>query len=132
LQYGLELDADVAVGMGGPVNFAPEFNGYLRWAPVADPLWRAHASARFDVREAYAAKHHSTRALLVYSDQFWDDRLHASSLRGVPSITVLPVANCDDHNSMLSVISRGWLDTLLEWMMAPDRVTLPSDIPDAA
>jgi len=129
LQYGLELSAEAVVSVSGPINFNRDFNVYLRWSWLATRLRRIAMPSLIDIRQAWLERQRVPRALLVYGDNYWDDRLQADYLRGVPSITHLPIVNHADHHAVREIVRRGWYPKLLEWLI-DGGCPLPSEIPD--
>jgi amino acid adenylation domain-containing protein len=131
LQYGLELSAEAVVSVSGPINFTRDFNVYLRWSWLASRLRRIAAQSLTDIRQAWLERQRVPRTLLVYGDNYWDDRLQADYLRGIPSITHLPIENHADHHAVREIVRRGWYPKLLEWLVVGE-CPLPALIADDA
>ena len=131
MQYGLDLGAESVVVFAGPLNFSQEFNLYLRSAWLASRLRRTVPAALVDLRRAYANAPASPRALLVYGDNCWDDRLHAEYMSGLPGVRLLPVQDNREHNIIAEVIARGWFDRVVDWAWSRTD-DLPAVIPIGA
>lgn len=129
LHYGLDLGAEAVAALGGPINFSAEFNVHLRSARLTARMRKEYPAEMADVRRLYADARRPPRALLVYGDNSWDDRLHAEHLGGLPSVTLLALQDCRNHNVVVDVIKRGWIGKLLDWMIEPEHAGLPGAIP---
>ncbi|MGH9240038.1 MAG: AMP-binding protein [Vicinamibacterales bacterium] len=132
IQYGLELGSEAVVSVAGPINFSHDFNVYLRWAWLASRLRRVAAGAMVDLRAAMLRAGRVPRTLLVYGDDYWDDRIQAEYLRGVPGVTHVPIANCDNHHVIRELLRRGWYEPVMTWLMTGGESPLPAIIPDSA
>jgi amino acid adenylation domain-containing protein len=131
LHFGLDLGAESAIVFAGPLNFSQEFNLYLRTAWLASRLRRTVPAALLDVRRHYADAPKPPRALLVYGDNCWDDRLHAEYMSGLPGVRLLPVGDNREHNVVTEVIARGWFDRVIDWAWSRTD-DLPAVIPVGA
>src|SRR6185369_8905997 len=129
LRYGLDLLADVVVGFAGWIDFSQEFNRYLRSAATAEELRRLYPSEGVDLPSAYRDASRRPRALIVYGDNSWEDRLHAERMRSCPGVTLLPLDSWPQHNVIPELIGRHWLSRLLDWSITPDCLGLPQSIP---
>jgi len=125
LHYALDLDADAALGMAGRVNLTTEFNLFLRSAWQVNRLNKSFRGEMPDLREAWRGRQRP-RVLLIYGDASWEDRLHAEYLREVPAVTLLPMQAHGGHNVAAELIRRGHFGTVFDWLMQPDRVSLPA------
>jgi hypothetical protein len=126
--FGLDLCAESVVAFAGPLNFSQAFNVYLRSAWLAARVRRAVPAALVDLRDAYARARRPPRALLVHADSYWDDRLHAEYMAGLPTVRLLPVCESRDHNVSSEVIARGWFERIIDWAWSVSD-DLPSVIP---
>jgi hypothetical protein len=117
LQYAVELEARSAVSFAGATNLSLAFNAHL--SGVANKI-RGHEAVRdatLDLRPLYAAVRDRPRAFLVCAEHFWDDRLHAEHLAGLPAVTIEIVAGCDQHNVSRELIRRGQYQAFLDRVM---------------
>lgn len=128
LLYGADLGAEAVLGMAGLVNTSAEFNAYLRSAWATARLREKFPEAAVDLRDRYGRGGTVPRVLLTFGDRHWDDRLHAEYLEGIAGVTLLPVERCDTHNVTTELIRRSAFDLLLDWLLTPGGVPLPSAI----
>lgn len=77
LYYALALKAHRVLALGAAVNLEPSFNTHLRWAQGARRMNQAFPALTLDLVKQYAATPSTPRALLVYGEYDWDDRVHA-------------------------------------------------------
>jgi acyl carrier protein len=129
LHYALDLRADAAVALTGPLNFSAEFNTYLRTARMTARIRESHPLAIVDLRHAYATAERPPRALIAYGDDSWEDRLHAEDLAGPSSIALMAVEHFASHHVITELIKRDAFDALLTWLMTPGGSALPTSIP---
>ena len=125
LHCGLDLGAEAVVGLAGPLNFAPEFNRYLRASWLVARLRATAPESAVDIRGRYADAARTPRTLLVYGDNNWDDRLHAEYMHGLPTVDLLPLQEYREHNVTTELIARDWFDRLVAWAMTPAAGPLP-------
>lgn len=56
--------------------------------------------------------------LYVYGTGFWNDRLWAENMKGLPSVELVPVEDCAEHKIVAEVLRRGLYPDLLRRFMA--------------
>jgi hypothetical protein len=113
LHYGLDLGAEAVVGLAGAIDLSVDFNAQLTGAGTIARLHAELPDAAIDLRRAYAAAAKVPYARIVYGGDNWDDRLHAESMSGLPTITLEAVDACDNHNVTLELIRRGQFEPML-------------------
>lgn len=117
LLYGLDLGSEAVLGLSGVTNLSPEFNTHLRQAAIVARLRREVPHALVDLRRLYGTADRPPRALLLYGQHNWDDRLHAEYLSGLPTVSLEAVEDHDEHNLVVELIRRGQLERRLEWLV---------------
>ena len=114
LRYGVELGADAVIGVAGLTNMAAAFNAHLHYAPAARALDAAFPDAPLDLRRLYQQASHPPRALMVYGEHNWDDRIHAEHMAGLPGVTLQQIDGYKGHNCAVELIRAGRFGALLE------------------
>ena len=114
LHYGLDLGSEAVLSLSGVTNLSPEFDAYLRKAVNIARLRRDLPHALVDLRRLYGTADRPPRALLLYAQHNWDDRLHAEYLSGLPTVSLMAVENHDEHNVLVELIKRGEFEGLLD------------------
>lgn len=117
LHYGLELDADAVLCLGGTVNLRPEFNAYSIYEKGANKLRADFPDAELDLRCLYAAALRPPRVRMIYGAEFWDDRIQAEYMGTLPCVTLQPVENFGEHNVIVELIRRQQFETALSWLV---------------
>src|SRR5687768_11816941 len=119
LHYGLNLGAKAVLCMAGPTNLTAEFNRNmtafsreLTEGPLKLPEYAV------DMRQLYAVAEQPPRVLYVYGTGFWNDRLWAENMKGLPSVELVPVEDCAEHKIVAEVLRRGLYPDLLRRFMA--------------
>lgn len=113
LLYGLALQADAALCLGGATNLTPEFNEYSEYLPQAMRLRGELPEAGLDIREHLIGAAAPLAVRFVYANDNWDDRRHAEHLAGLASITLQPIAGVKNHNVIERLLETGEFDGLL-------------------
>jgi amino acid adenylation domain-containing protein len=119
LSYGLDLGAEVVLCMGGVTNLTPEFNVSSLWEQKAIKLRADIPKIELDMRRSYANASRPPRVHLVYGEDFWQDRIHALHLGGLPSVTLHAVDNFNEHNVIIELIKRDGFEAMLHWLVPP-------------
>jgi hypothetical protein len=117
LHYGLDLGSETVLSLSGFTNLSAEFNAHLRQAVNIGRLRRELPNGLIDLRRLYGTAHRPPRALLLYAQHNWDDRLHAEYLSGLPTVSLKAVENNDEHNVVVELIKRGEFAGLLDWLV---------------
>jgi hypothetical protein len=71
------------------------------------------------MRRSYANASRPPRVHLVYGEDFWQDRIHALHLGGLPSVTLHAVDNFNEHNVIIELIKRDGFEAMLHWLVPP-------------
>ena len=116
LHYGLDLDAEAVLCLGGHTNISLEFNSHLRSANFMARLNRQLPDVSVDLHRAYFIAKRPPRARIVYAEHNWDDRLHAEYMSDLPTVTLQAVTGAA-HNVIGNLIDRGEYERLLEWLV---------------
>ena len=119
LRYGVDLEAQSVLALGGPTNLTLDFNAHLRWGRAARRLHARFPAEALDLRLIFRQARQPPRSLLVYADSDWDDRIQMEWMGGLPSVALRTVDNYDGHNVVIEVVKRGEFESLLE-AMVPD------------
>lgn len=119
LDYGIALGAEGVLAFSGAMNLEPEFNTFLNRADVAVALRRDFPEAALDLREACLAAAQPPRAILVYGDQNWDDRLQSEHMAGAPGVELSPLEGYPGHGSLPELIRRGEFMAMMADFVAP-------------
>jgi len=117
LHYGLDLGSEAVLGLSGVTNLSPEFNAYLRQAVNIARMRRELPHGLIDLRRLYGTADRPPRALILYAQHNWDDRLHAEYLSGLPTVSLQALENNDEHNLVVELIKRGQFEGLLDWLV---------------
>ena len=117
LHYGLDLGSEAVLSLSGSTNLSPEFNMHLRQAANIARLRRDLPPGLIDLRRLYGTADRPPRALLLYAQHNWDDRLHAEYLSGLPTVSLKAVEDHDEHNVVVELIKRGQFEGLLDWLV---------------
>jgi hypothetical protein len=118
LHYGLDLGAEAILGFGAVTNISLEFNANLRQARLVGPLHGRLPGLSIDLRALFGAARQPPRTLLVYSENNWDDRLHAWHLSSLSNVTLRKVPNYAKHNVTPELLRRDEYQSLLDWLVA--------------
>ncbi len=118
LRYGLDLQADAVMSIGGPVNLEPRFVVHLRHRRSGAKLRLRFPDEPLDLRLRHAAAPTPPRVTLVYGEHQWDDRLQAEQLAGAPGVRLRPVAGFELHGVVPEIVRRGELSGLLQDFLA--------------
>jgi hypothetical protein len=121
LDFGLELDADAVLCMGGMTNVSPEFNEHTMRKKKSVAVQSRFRDARLDMLEAYSNAARPPRVRLVYGQNNWDDRIQAEHMAGLSSVTLHAIKNCKEHNVTVPAIIRGEFDGLLDWLVRASK-----------
>lgn len=113
LLYALELGADAALNFSGGTNLDPEFNTHLNRAQGSLELRATFPGEELDLRARYLAAARRPRAMLVYGEYCWDDRLHAEHMADVPGAQLVPFAEFEGHGSIAEAVQRETFESLL-------------------
>ena len=73
--------------------------------------------AAIDLKQSYADAAQPPRALIVYGENSWDDRLQAENMAGLPSITLQTLEGSVIHNVTMALIGLGRFEALLDWLI---------------
>ncbi len=119
LHYALPLKAERVLALGAAVNLEPGFNTHLRWAQSARRLNQYFPGLTLDLVSQYVASPSTPRALLVYGEHNWDDRLHAEYMAPVPYVELYPLPGFAGHNPTIELIRRNELRALFERFCGP-------------
>jgi hypothetical protein len=103
--------------LAGPTNLSLKFNAHLRLGNSTRALAAAGFTENIDLRGAYAAAASPPRALLLYSAQNWDDRIHAQNMLGLPSVTFEEIPDSREHNLARALIEMGRFRDTLRWLV---------------
>jgi hypothetical protein len=122
LHYGLDLEADAVLCVGGTVNLSPEFNAYTLNEQRANKLRADLPDAPLDLRRLYAVAPHPPRVRMIYGTDYWDDRIQAEYMGTLPCVTLQAIENFGEHNVIVELIRRGQFETALHWLV-PDSQT---------
>jgi pimeloyl-ACP methyl ester carboxylesterase len=117
LHYGLDLGSEAVLGLSGATNLSPDFNMHLRQAVNSARLRRDLPPGLIDLRRLYGTANRPPRALLLYGQNNWDDRLQAEYLSGLPTVTLKAVEDHDEHNVVVELIKRGQFEGFLDWLV---------------
>jgi hypothetical protein len=117
LHYGLDLGAESVLAMNGPTNLDVGFNTHLRMYRTAKRVGEEVPDAVTNLRSAYEAAADPPRALLVYGNGQWDDRLQAEDMAGLPTVTLCPMEKVKEHNTAMQAILRDQFQDLLDWLV---------------
>ena len=113
LRYAIELGCD-AITLGSPVNLEPAFNVYTNYSAFAQQLRAAFPDQELDLRRRIEAAGSPPRALIVYGERNWNERIHAEHMAGAPGAGLYPVAGYSGHTTAAELIRRGELGPMLE------------------
>jgi hypothetical protein len=113
LLYALELGADAALSFSGGTNLDPDFNVHLNRAQGALELREAFPDEELDLRARYLAAAQRPRAMLVYGEYAWDDRIHAEHMSDVPGAELIPILDFEGHGSIAEAVMREEFEDLL-------------------
>jgi acyl carrier protein len=116
LRYGLGLGAEAVIGLAGIIDL--DLTADMAVRRTITRLRKELPDAATDLRRAYAAARRPPRAHLVYGEANWDDRLHAESLSGLPTVTLDPLPACTVHNVTAELIRRDQYEPLLRNFLA--------------
>jgi len=117
LHYGLDLGSEAVLSLSGATNLSPEFNMHLRQAVNSARLRSDLSPELVDLRRLYGTADRPPRALLLYGQNNWDDRLHAEHLSGLPTVSLQAVEDHDEHNVVVELIKRGQFEGFLDWLV---------------
>jgi len=117
LHYGLDLGSEAVLGLSGVTNLSAEFNAHLRQAANIARLRKELPDGPIDLRRLYGTADRPPRAMILYAQHNWDDRLHAEHLSGLPTISLRAVEDNDQHNIVVELIKRGEFEGLLDWLV---------------
>jgi len=118
LHYGLDLQSDAVLCLGGITNVTTEFNSRLRSVDSIARLNRELPGQLVDLREAYRAAKQTPRARIVYAEHNWDDRLHAEHMGGLPTVALEAVPDTASHGVYPDLIYRGKYEGMLDWLVS--------------
>jgi hypothetical protein len=118
LHYGLDLESQAVLCLSGITNLSNEFNSRLRSAGSIAQLNRALPGQIVDLQRAYRAAKRPPRARIVYSEDNWDDRLHADHMGDLPTVTLQAVPDTASHNVIADLIYRGKYEDVLDWLVS--------------
>jgi hypothetical protein len=106
LYYGLQLDADAVLTLGGATNLTRAFNERFGPLPTnyANVIEQAPDYA-INLRDVYATAFRP-HLLLAFSKGSNRDRLQAEQLAGLPNVELLPVEGHSHHNVIDPLIRR--------------------------
>lgn len=124
LSYGLDLAAEAVLCMGGATNLSPEFQTRAPRQQRATELQAQLPNSELDLRPLYAKAPRAPRVHFVYGLGYAEDRRHAEHMAGLPSITLQPIDNFDEHVVVAEVIRRGEFEDLLHWLVPRGIATL--------
>ncbi len=113
LRYAVELGCD-AITLGSPVNLEPAFNVYMNYRAFAQQLRDAFPGQELDLRRRIETAERRPRALIVYGERSWNERVHAEHMAGAPGAALYPVAGYSGHTTAPELIRRGELGPMLE------------------
>jgi hypothetical protein len=117
LHYAVDLGAEAVVTMAGPTNLEVGFNAHLSYHHSALRVRELAPGATVDLRRAYEQAERPPRALLVYGDANWDDRLHAENMAELPTVTLAPLEGTSEHNVVTEVLRERRFDEILQWLV---------------
>lgn len=121
LRYALELDAD-AISLGSPANLAPAFNAHMNHGGYARELAAAVPGEELDLRRLFEAAPRRPRALVVYGERNWNERVHAEHMAGLDGCELYPVSGYGGHATAAELIRRDEFLPMLEtFCAAPAR-----------
>jgi hypothetical protein len=118
LLYALELGADAVLSFSGGANLEPDFNVHLNRAQGALELREAFPEEELDLRARYLAADKRPRAMLVYGEYAWDDRIHAEHMSDVPGVELIPIHDYEGHGSIAEAVMREEFEDLLRALAA--------------
>lgn len=111
--YALELGGDT-ISLGSPTNMEPAFNQHMNYAAVVQELKAAFPDEDLDLRRRIEAAARPSRALIVYGDRNWNERIHAEHMAGLAGARLHPVTGYKGHATAAELIRRGEFVPLLE------------------
>jgi len=121
LHYGLGLEADAILCLGGIVNMTPEFNAYSVYERSAIKLQAELPDTVLDVRPLYQAAACPPRVRMICGAEYWNDRIHAEYMAMLSCVTLQVVENFGEHNVIVELIRRGQFEAALHWLVSDDR-----------
>jgi hypothetical protein len=118
LSYALALNAEAVLGMSGPTNLTARFTEYSPWEKYRPKVNAEMPNVALDMRPLYACASRPPRVQMVYGQDYWDDRIQAEHMSGLSCVTLHPLEDFFEHNSIVEVIIRRQFEDLLDWLVS--------------
>ncbi len=112
LLYALELGGD-AISMGSPTSMEPEFLKHMNHSAAATELKAAFPYEDLDLRRRLEAAGRPPRALIVYAERNWNERIQAEHAAGLQRAELHPVTGYKGHATAAELIRRGEFEPML-------------------
>jgi tetratricopeptide (TPR) repeat protein len=119
VRYGIELGADRLVSFCGQTHLVrgPMAKLEQGLAMIQRRLESRLSAENLDLRRFLLAHRHSSSIEWIYSEKVERDKTHALHLSGINGVTLHPVAECNDHMTLLWLALHGQLRALLEKLL---------------
>ena len=114
LRYGIELGADTVLCMAGLVNMKPSFNVGLNYGGAAARLNALFPDQPLDLRPLHQEAARPPKALMVYAEHNWDDRLHAEHVAGLKDVSLIQVDGAQGHNVAVDLMRAGTYEQVMD------------------
>jgi hypothetical protein len=113
VRAAIDLGADGAITFSGQTMMPANANASVARSPYTVERMRANARHMMgNLRPHLEAKTPKPRLELYYSAANRRDRMHVSSLSGVPGVTLHPVKGVSRHDCLNEMVTRGYRDLL--------------------
>jgi hypothetical protein len=112
LRYALELQAEAALAFAAPTNLLPNFGNFID---------KQNSEPGIDLRPLYESARYTPRVHLVYGEYHAFDRAQAINFLGLPTVTLEMAPGWRNHDVFLHTIFVGRYETLIQWLVDPNR-----------
>ncbi|HYE42793.1 MAG TPA: hypothetical protein VEA15_05310 [Caulobacteraceae bacterium] len=113
VSYGIDLGARTALGFSAPVSITRQAADLdRRTAVFAERLLGDVPPERRDLRQRLMEREGATAVHLYYGSEMPEDLYHASTLDGVPGVTLHPLPGLGGHGALFRMAETGGLRNL--------------------
>jgi hypothetical protein len=121
VHYGLELSADAALCMAGPMTLSPSFaHGAMVNMRGLERLAVRAPEYAVDLRTLLMKAPAPPRVLYVYGADYAMDRVHAEHIADVSSVELIAIPGLSDHNVVIPSVIWGTYTALLRRLFAAE------------